>query len=110
MNPEENLERRDYDINAIPNYDNRFEAGKKDSIFLHTLGFVCTVIATVFMYALGTGDPAEMPYFLGYPLWVSGAVLIYLAMFVVGMVYVWQWEEFSLSPKDHTKRKEKQTS
>ena len=40
-----------------------------------------------------------MAYFLGMPLWISGAIVIYLAMFVVGMVYLARWEEFPLTAR-----------
>ena len=73
------------------------------------LGVVATVIATIWMYAFGTGDPAEMRYFLGMPMWVSGAIVIYLAMFVVGMIWLVKWEEFPLTArfkKDSMNKKE----
>lgn len=71
----------------------RPETGRR---LFHALGIACTVIATIWMYAFGTGDPAEMKYLLGMPMWVSGAILIYLAMFVAGMIYLAKWEEFPL--------------
>ena len=64
---------------------------------------------TCWMYAFGTGDPAEMRYFLGMPMWVSGAIVIYLAMFVVGMIWLVKWEEFPLTArfkKDSMNKKE----
>ncbi|WP_287224472.1 DUF997 family protein [Oscillibacter sp.] len=67
------------------------------------------MIATIWMYAFGTGDPAEMRYFLGMPMWVSGAIVIYLAMFVVGMIWLVKWEEFPLTArfkKDSMNKKE----
>ena len=82
---------------------------KKDAVFFHVLGVVATVIATIWMYAFGTGDPAEMRYFLGMPMWVSGAIVIYLAMFVVGMIWLVKWEEFPLTArfkKDSMNKKE----
>ena len=87
----------------------RPEVGKKDAVFFHVLGVVATVIATIWMYAFGTGDPAEMRYFLGMPMWVSGAIVIYLAMFVVGMIWLVKWEEFPLTArfkKDSMNKKE----
>ena len=81
------LESTDYDPAQVGNLDRRLEVGKKDAVFFHVLGVVATVIATIWMYAFGTGDPAEMRYFLGMPMWVSGAIVIYLAMFVVGMYW-----------------------
>lgn len=95
-----NLESKDYDINQISNYDYRFEAGKNDAVRMHMLGFICTVIATIWMYTFGTGDPAEMSYFLGFPMWISGAIVIYLIMFAVGMIYISRWKEFSLAARD----------
>ena len=93
----------------VGNLDRRLEVGKKDAVFFHVLGVVATVIATIWMYAFGTGDPAEMRYFLGMPMWVSGAIVIYLAMFVVGMIWLVKWEEFPLTArfkKDSMNKKE----
>lgn len=45
------------------------------------------MIATIWMYAFGTGDPAEMKYLLGMP------------MFVAGMIYLAKWEEFPLTAR-----------
>ena len=63
------LESTDYDPAQVGNLDRRLEVGKKDAGFFHVLGVVATVIATIWMYAFGTGDPAEMRYFLGMPMW-----------------------------------------
>jgi hypothetical protein len=97
---EYDLESKSYDTGKIGNYDYRFEIGKKDTLVLHSLGFICTLIATIWMYALGTGDPERMSYLFGLPLWVSGAIVIYLVMFVIGIAYIVKWKEFSLSAKD----------
>ena len=70
------LESTDYDPAQVGNLDRRLEAGKKDAVFFHVIGVVATVIATSWMYAFGTGDPAEMKYFLGMPMWISGAIVI----------------------------------
>lgn len=99
------LDSKDYDVDAVKNYDPRFEEGKRDATFLHVLGIIATVIATVWMYALGTGDPKEMSYFLGFPLWVSGAVLIYLVMFAIGMIYICRWKNFSFAARDAASEK-----
>ena len=101
------LESTDYDVGSVGGLDYRMEAGKKDAIFFHVLGIACTVIATIWMYAFGTGDPAQMKYFLGMPLWISGAIVIYLAMFVVGMVYLFKWEEFPLTARFHRNQQKK---
>lgn len=101
------LESTEYDVNQVGNLDERLEAGKKDAIFFHGLGIVCTVIATIWMYAFGTGDPAEMKYLLGMPMWISGAILIYLIMFVVGMIYLGKWEEFPLTARFKKNRSDK---
>ena len=95
----QDLESTSYDVNQVGKLDYRLEAGKKDAVFFHALGIFCTVVATVWMYAFGTGDPAEMRYFLGMPMWISGAIAIYLVMFVVGMVYLMKWEEFPLTAR-----------
>ena len=103
------LESTDYDPAQVGNLDRRLEVGKKDAVFFHVLGVVATVIATIWMYAFGTGDRAEMRYFLGMPMWVSGAIVIYLAMFVVGMIWLVKWEEFPLTArfkKDSMNKKE----
>lgn len=97
------LESTDYDISRAGKPDRRMEAGKKDALLFHILGVVSTVLATVWMYTFGTVDPAEMKYFLGMPLWISGAILIYLAMFAIGMVYIYKWEEFPLTAREKEK-------
>jgi uncharacterized membrane protein YhdT len=101
-----NLESTDYDVKEITNYDRRFEAGKKDAIFFHGLGLIATILATICMYTFGTGDPANMRYFLGMPLWFSGAVVIYLVMFIIGITYLTKWEMFSLKAKELEKEVE----
>lgn len=73
------VESTDYDVDRVGNLDERLEAGKKDAVFFHALGIACTVIATIWMYAFDTGDPAEMKYLLGMPMWVSGAIQASLA-------------------------------
>ncbi|MBQ9250086.1 MAG: DUF997 family protein [Oscillospiraceae bacterium] len=93
------LESTDYDVNAAGKADERMETGKKDALFLHILGWVFTIIATIWMYAFGTGDPTQMKYFLGMPMWISGAIVIYLIMFVIGMVYIIKWDEFPLTAR-----------
>ena len=97
--PRPDLESTEYDAASIGGLDPRMEAGKKDAVFFHGLGIFCTVIATIWMYAFGTGDPTQMKYFLGMPMWISGAIVIYLVMFVVGMVYLSGWEEFPLTAR-----------
>ena len=97
---EQDLESKSYDVSKIGNYDYRFEKGRKDAFVLHALGFICTLLATIWMYSLGTADPSQMSYFMGLPLWVSGAILIYLIMFVVGIAYIAKWKDFSLSARD----------
>ena len=87
------LESTDYDPAQVGNLDRRLEVGKKDAVFFHVLGGVAT----------------EMRYFLGMPMWVSGAIVIYLAMFVVGMIWLVKWEEFPLTArfkKDSMNKKE----
>ena len=95
------LESTDYDVSQVGKFDGRMEKGRKDAIFFHILGWVFTIAATIWMYVFGCSDPAEMKYFLGMPLWISGAIVIYLIMFVIGMVYVSKWEEFPLTAKIH---------
>lgn len=93
------LESTDYDVNSVGKLDERMEAGKKDALFLHILGWVFTIIATVWMYVFGMGDPTEMKYFLGMPMWISGAIVIYLIMLVIGLGYIIKWEEFPLTAR-----------
>lgn len=97
---EKNLNSTDYDVEKITNYDRRFEAGRKDAVFFHVLGVVAVIIATVFMYALGSRDPQEMTYLFGLPLWFTGGVIIYLAMFVIGMIYLGKWESFTFDARE----------
>lgn len=99
MEEKMSLESTDYDVRSAGKTDERMEKGRKDAIFFHILGWVFTILATVWMYVFGCGDPAEMTYFLGMPLWISGAIIIYLVMFVIGMIYVAKWEEFPLTAR-----------
>jgi hypothetical protein len=93
------LDSKDYDVSNAGKLDFRMETGKKDAIFFHVLGVAATVVATIWMYAFGTCAPSEMGYFLGMPMWISGAIVIYLVMFAVGMVYLFKWEEFPLTAR-----------
>lgn len=77
----------------------------RTTIFFHALGTVATVLATVWMYAFGTCDPAEMKYLLGMPMWISGAILIYLVMFVIGIIRIAKWEEFPLTAREKKEEK-----
>lgn len=95
-----NLDTTDYDVKEIKNYDRRFEAGKRDAIVYHCLGFVASVIAVVMAFVFGTKDPSEMVYFLGMPLWWSGGTLVYLVMFVTGMVYLVRSKTYSMEPRE----------
>lgn len=99
-----NLESTDYDIDKIANYDRRFEAGRKDAVFFHVLGVAAVIIASIWMYVFGSCDPSEMTFFLGMPLWFTGAVIIYLVMFVIGMVYIHKWEEFPFTAREEKKK------
>ena len=100
------LESTDYDPAQVGNLDRRLAVGNKDAVFCHVLGVVATVIATIWMYAFGTCDPAEMKYFLGMPMWVSGAIVIYLVMFAAGMIWLIRWEEFPLTARFRKNRKD----
>lgn len=95
-----NLDSTDYDIDQITNDDRRFVASKKDAVFFHVLGVGSVILASVWMYSLGCCAPSEMTFSLGMPLWFTGAVIIYLAMFVIGMVYLHKWEEFSFTARE----------
>lgn len=95
-----NLDSTDYEIDEIKNVDRRFETGCKDCKFFHILGVVTCIIANIFMYVFGCCDPAEMKYFLGLPLWFSGGIIIYLVMFVIGMVYMYKWEDFPFTARE----------
>ena len=99
----QNLDSTDYDVNQVTNYDRRMEAGKKDALFFHGIGLIASVLATVCMYVFGSGDPAKMVYFLGLPVWYTGGVLVYLVMFVIGLIYISKWELFSLKAREETK-------
>ena len=94
------LESTDYEIDQITNDDRRFIASKKDAVFFHVLGIIAVIIASVWMYVFGSCDPSEMIFFLGLPLWFTGAVIIYLVMFVIGMVYLGKWEEFPFTARE----------
>lgn len=96
MEEKKSLESTDYDVNSAGKMDIRMEAGKKDMVFLHVLGWVFTIAATVWMYIFGVAEPAQMKYFLGMPMWISGAIVIYLIMFIIGIVYIAKWDEFPL--------------
>ena len=101
MKPDLNLDSCDYDVETVGSYDERFEKSKKGALFLHVLGAVGSIAGTCWMFYFGTGDPTQMTYFLGFPLWFSGAALIYIAVLAVGMFHVWRWEEFPLTAKDN---------
>ena len=92
-----NLESTTYDVKAITNYDRRFEAGKKDAIFFHVLGGVASVVLA---FVFGTCDPSEMIYFLGMPLWWTGGVIVYLAMFAIGMIHLKKSRTYSMLPRE----------
>lgn len=101
------LESTDYDVNQIENLDYRLEAGKKDAFVFHGLGITAGIIATIWMYYFGSTAPENMKYLFGMPLWISGAILIYLIMFIMGMLYIFKWEEFPLVSRiNHKKDKE----
>lgn len=93
------LESTNYDVESAGKLDERMEKGKKDAVFFHVLGWIFTIVATVWMYVFGCSDPAQMTYFLGMPIWISGAIVIYLIMFVVGMIYVAKRKEFPLTAR-----------
>lgn len=95
-----NLDSTTYDVKAITNYDRRFEAGKKDAIFFHVLGGAASVIAVVLAFVFGTCDPSEMIYFLGMPLWWTGGVIVYLAMFAIGMIHLKKSRTYSMLPRE----------
>lgn len=103
MEEKRSLESTDYDVNSAGRMDMRMETGKKDALFLHILGWVFTIIATVWMYSFGCVDPSQMKYFLGMPMWISGAIVIYLVMFAIGMVYIAKWKEFPLTAHEQKK-------
>lgn len=99
----QNLDSRTYDVTKITNYDRRMEQGRKDAVFFHGIGLLATLLATICMFVFGCADPADMPYFLGMPLWFSGSALIYLVMFVIGMVHLKRSETFSLAARESEK-------
>lgn len=95
-----NLECTDYNVNEIDNYDFRFEESRKDAVFIHALGIICTLLATAWMFMFGTGNPTDMTYFLGMPVWITGAIIIYLVMLIIGLVYVCHWKEFTFEKRE----------
>ena len=78
MNSNHDLDRCDYDTAAITDYDPRFEASKKSA-------------------------PTQMTYFLGFPLWFSGATIIYTIMTIIGIVHICKWDEFPLTARANRK-------
>lgn len=103
------LESTDYDPAQVGNLDRRLEVGKKDAVFFHVLGVVATVIATIWMYAFGTGDPRRDEVLSGQAHVGVWRNRVYLAMFVVGMIWLVKWEEFPLTArfkKDSMNKKE----
>ncbi|MDY4031732.1 MAG: hypothetical protein SOY64_01515 [Pyramidobacter sp.] len=99
----QNLESTAYDVSKITNYDRRLEAGKRDAIFFHGIGFIATVIATVIMFIYGSGDPKDMPFLFGMPMWWSAGVLIYLVMYVIGNLYLICSPTYSLAARENDK-------
>ena len=97
---EMDLESTDYDIEKIDKLDYRMEAGKKDALVFHGLGISAAIIATIWMYIFGSGNPTEMKYLLGMPIWISGAIIIYIIMLITGMTYLFLWDEFSLEARN----------
>ena len=55
------------------------------------------------MFYFGTGDPTQMTYFLGFPLWFSGATIIYTIMTIIGIVHICKWDEFPLTARANRK-------
>lgn len=41
-----------------------------------------------------------MIFFLGMPLWWSGGVIVYLAMFLIGMVHLKKSKTYSMLPRE----------
>jgi len=44
-----------------------------------------------------------MTYFLGFPLWFSGATIIYTIMTIIGIVHICKWDEFPLTARANRK-------
>ena len=103
MNSNHDLDRCDYDTAAITDYDPRFEASKKSALFLHILGIVASIVGTCWMFNFERGDPTLMTYFLGFPLWFSGATIIYTIMTIIGIVHICKWDEFPLTARANRK-------
>ena len=55
---------------------------------------------TVLAFVFGTCDPSEMIFFLGMPLWWTGGVIVYLAMFIIGMVHLKKSKTYSMLPRE----------
>ena len=64
------------------------------------LGGAASVIAVVLAFVFGTCDPSEMIFFLGMPLWWTGGVIVYLAMFIIGMVHLKKSKTYSMLPRE----------
>lgn len=107
MDNGQDLNRCDYDVTSISDYDQRFEKSKKSAAFLHILGIIASVLGTSWMFYFGTGDPTQMSYFLGFPLWFSGATVIYILSFLIGIIYIWKWDEFPLTARDNVEEEKK---
>ena len=54
----------------------------------------------VLAFVFGTCDPSEMIFFLGMPLWWTGGVIVYLAMFIIGMVHLKKSKTYSMLPRE----------
>lgn len=96
------LDSRDYDVKDIDNVDRRFEANKKDFILFHGVTVAVVIIATIFMFSVGSGkgDASNVKYVLGFPLWWVGATGMYLATMVWGMFRIKNWEKFPLTARE----------
>jgi predicted membrane channel-forming protein YqfA (hemolysin III family) len=96
------LNRRDYCVKDITNYDRRFEDNQRDYILFHGVGVILTIVVTVLMFMTGSGqgDASKVSFIFGYPAWWVFAFFIYLAMLVWGLVRISKWEKFSLEAKE----------
>lgn len=81
------LDSREYDISEIDE-DPRFAQARKEALFVQVFFTAAIFVVILVCFLTGRGDPNEMTFFFGWPMWYVYGFLTAVAAIVIGLVWL----------------------
>ena len=83
----DDLKRCDFDVSEIDE-DPRFPVCRREAMIALFVNIAFTIVAMAIGYVLGTGDPTQYTYVMGFPSWYVIPVLVMIVNLIVAYYYV----------------------